>query len=76
LANLINIKHSKSEELYHDYYDQGILFNYGVGLEFFVKNVSVLGNVQHFVSSGDSCNEMVLSVGVIFSIGKDSQQNY
>ena len=69
-----NIKHSKSEELYQDYYDQGILFNYGVGLEFYVKDVSVLGDVRHFVSSGDSRNEMVLSVGIIFCIGKESQQ--
>jgi len=45
-----------------------MLFNYGAGLEFNIKDMSVLGDVRHFVSTGDSRNEMVISVGVVFRL--------
>jgi len=63
-----NLKHSTSEELYHDSFDQGMLFNYGVGLEYFIQEISVVGDIRHFVSTGDSRNEMVLSAGIIFRL--------
>jgi len=63
-----NLKHSKSKELYHDAFDQGMLFNYGVGLEFFIQEISVLGDIRHFVATGDSRNEMVVSAGIVFRL--------
>jgi len=63
-----NLKHSKSIELYHDSFDQGMLFNYGVGLEFFIQEISVVGDIRHFVATGDSRNEMVVSTGIVFRL--------
>jgi len=63
-----DLKHEKSIELYDDAFDQGMLFNYGVGLEYFIQDISMVGDVRHFVSTGDSRNEMVLSVGIVFRL--------
>jgi hypothetical protein len=67
---IFSLKHSISEELYGDYFDQGMLLNYGAGLEFFVKDISVLGDVRHFMSTGDSRNEMVIPVGIAFRLAE------
>ena len=63
-----DLKHEKSIELYDDAFDQGMLFNYGVGLEYFIQDISMVGDVRHFVSTGDSRNEMVVSVGIVFRL--------
>ena len=63
-----NLKHSKSIDLYYDAFDQGMLFNYGVGLEFFIQEISVAVDIRHFVATGDSRNEMVASAGFIFRL--------
>ena len=63
-----NLKHSKSIDLYHDAFDQGMLFNYGFGLEFFIQEISVAVDIRHFVATGDSRNEMVASAGFVFRL--------
>jgi opacity protein-like surface antigen len=62
----LNVKHSKSEDLYHDSFDQGVLFNYGAGLEFFIQDVSLMADIRHFMSTGDFRNELVVTTGLVF----------
>ncbi|MBF0449987.1 MAG: porin family protein [Candidatus Magnetomorum sp.] len=63
-----NVKHEKSEEFYQDSFDQGMLFNYGFGLEYDIQDISLMGDIRHFLATGDSRNEMVLSVGLIYCL--------
>lgn len=63
-----DLKHEKSIELYNDAFDQGMLVNYGVGLEYFIQDIALVGDVRHFVSTDDSRNEMVLSAGIVFRL--------
>ena len=63
-----NLKHSKSEILYNESFDKGMLFNYGIGLEFYVQYISLIGDIRHFMAAEDSRNEFVLSAGIIFRL--------
>jgi hypothetical protein len=45
-----------------------MLVNYGVGLEYFIQDIALVGDVRHFVSTGDSRNEMVAFGGDCFSV--------
>ncbi|KPA11231.1 outer membrane beta-barrel domain protein [Candidatus Magnetomorum sp. HK-1] len=63
-----NLSHSKSESLYKEDYDEGLLLNYGFGFEFFIENISVLADVRHFVAIGIPRNELVFSAGIVFRL--------
>jgi len=65
-----NLKHSKSENLYHDFFDQGVLFNYGAGFDFFIHKISFMGDIRHFAATGVSRNELVFSSGINFHFSK------
>jgi len=59
---------SKSEILYNESFDKGMLFNYGIGFEFYVQYISLIGDIRHFMAAEDSRNEFVLSAGIIFRL--------
>ena len=63
-----SLKHSKSEALYGDYFDQGVLFNYGIGLEYSIQEISLAGDIRHFLATGNSRNELLVSIGIVFRL--------